>query len=216
MIVQPWEPWRPIFGGLDFATTTDLTAFGMVQRCEDQGWNANWLYWVPEARLDAGERQDHVAYRRWHEQGFLKVTKGARLDHRQVVDDVLAACVEHDIGEVAYDPFNAAWFERQLTNEGIETVKVRPGYADLSEASKTFEAAVADHTFRHGGNPVSTWCAENIEVESDRHQNIRPVKSSQGSKRIDGIVAIIMAMGVALVRDDSNESPYDTPGNLAL
>ena len=52
------------------------------------------------------------------------------------------------------------------------------------------ERAVIAGTLDHGNNPVTQWCASNVEVYTDPNGNIRPVKPEHGAhrRRIDGVV----------------------------
>ena len=217
MILTPFVERRLIYGGVDLASTTDITAWAMVQKQENQGWICNWRFWIPQDGAEQAERRDGVPYKQWEEAGFLEFTPGGRLDHEWVKTKILEDCLEHDIGMVGFDPWNTEWIQSSLEYDGIEAIAVRQGYASLSEPCKHLEASIAEGTFRHGNNPVSNWMAENIEVETDVGGNIRPVKPKHGStKRIDGIVATITAMAVAIVSPDDDVSAYDEPGGLGL
>jgi phage terminase large subunit-like protein len=143
------------------------------------------------------------------------MTPGSRINQQFVERDIVAACYEHDISQVGFDPWNAEALITNLKNHGLWPYEVRQGFASLSEPSKHLEASVAEGSFRHGGNPIASWNAENIEIQSDVNGNIRPVKSVQSNKRIDGIVAAIIAIGVAIVTgDDEVRSVYETPGSF--
>ena len=48
----------------------------------------------------------------------------------------------------------------------------------------------------HGGNPVTRWMAANVAVAQDPAGNLKPAKD-KSTERIDGIVALIMAIGRA-------------------
>ena len=217
MILTPFNSDRRVFGGCDLSSTTDLTAFAMVQRREDQGWNCNWLFWMPEESAAKAERKDSVPYQRWEHEGFVRFTPRSRINHEIVKRDIVDCCVEHDISQIGYDPWNAEWLQAQLEMEGIETVQIRQGYASLSEPSKHLEASVADGSFKHGGNPVARWMAENVEIQEDVNRNIRPVKPTKSTKRIDGVVAAVMAIAVAILcPDDMVGSALDEPGGLWL
>jgi phage terminase large subunit-like protein len=49
---------------------------------------------------------------------------------------------------------------------------------------------------RHNGNKILSAMAGNVSVKTDPAGNLRPVKPPHGSsQRIDGIVALIMAIG---------------------
>ena len=57
----------------------------------------------------------------------------------------------------------------------------------------------------HGGHPVLRWNASNVAVRQDPAGNIKPDKE-RSRERIDGISALVNALGRALLRD--NSSPY--------
>ena len=217
MIIHPFEPNLQVFGGCDLSSVTDLTAWAKVQRLEN-GWLCNWRFWLPDGRIEAAERRDGVPYARWEREGFLETTPGKSINHDVIMDAIITDCLEFDIGHVGFDPWNTEWLAAQLEKQGINSYKVSQGYQRMSEPSKHLQAAVAEGTFRHGHNPIASWMAENVEVKSDEAGNIRPVKPQDGStKRIDGIVAAIIAIAVAITAPDQNLSTaYDEPGNLAL
>ncbi len=51
---------------------------------------------------------------------------------------------------------------------------------------------------RHGNNPVLRWMASNVAVETDAAGNLKPSKR-KSKEKIDGIVALIMALGRGMV-----------------
>lgn len=69
----------------------------------------------------------------------------------------------------------------------------------------------------HGGNPVAEWNASNAEMIMDSNGNYKINKeNNQGAKKIDGIAALIFAIGVWMTVEETGPSIYSTPGNLAL
>jgi phage terminase large subunit-like protein len=58
------------------------------------------------------------------------------------------------------------------------------------------EALLMGKRIRHGGNPVLRWMADNVSVKQDPAGNLKPDKAKSNG-RIDGIVAMIMALGRA-------------------
>jgi phage terminase large subunit-like protein len=52
---------------------------------------------------------------------------------------------------------------------------------------------------KHPNNPVLTWNAANVVVKVDPAGNIRPAKD-RSSEKIDGIVALAMAVGRMMAR----------------
>ena len=118
---------------------------------------------------------------------------------------------------LGYDPWHADHMRQRLESEGITCIKLRQGYATLSAPCKEFERCVILRNLDHGDNPVLNWMVSNVEVETDVNGNIRPVrpKHNAGSKKIDGVVAIIHMIAVAMTSNDG-PSIYEIPGNLAL
>lgn len=57
------------------------------------------------------------------------------------------------------------------------------------------ERVVVEAQLRHGGNPILTFCASNAVVEMDPAGN-RKLAKNKSSGRIDGLVALAMALAV--------------------
>ena len=68
----------------------------------------------------------------------------------------------------------------------------------MSPAAKQFERLVLGRQIAHGGNPVLAWMASNVAIRQDPAGNIKPDKA-KSRDRIDGIVALVMAVGRATV-----------------
>ena len=80
---------------------------------------------------------------------------------------------------------------------------------------KSTENLIASGKIRHAGNPVLSWMAGNVTVKVDAAGNIRPVKPKAGSsERIDGIVSLIMALGIQM--SHRPEEPSPDPGIMFL
>jgi phage terminase large subunit-like protein len=120
--------------------------------------------------------------------------------------------------EVGFDPWNALHLAEEMHADGFEMVEVRQGYRTLSEPTKELLSAVVSHKISHGGHPVLRWMADCLSIRQDENDNIRPVKPDRkkSSKRIDGIVAAIIAMSRLIVKTDKGPSVYETRGLLTL
>jgi phage terminase large subunit-like protein len=86
-------------------------------------------------------------------------------------------------------------------------VPVGQGFASLTAPSRELEKLVIGRQLRHGGNPVLRWCASNVAVETDAAGNIKPSKK-RSTEKIDGIVALIMALSRMIVQPEVPESVY--------
>lgn len=205
-----------VFGGLDLSSTVDITAWVMAQHT-DNGWRVRAHYFIPESRMREAEGRDRVPYSAWAAAGWVTATPGETVDYSYVHRRILEDSERYVIGAIAYDPWNAEPTRILLENEGLTMVSMRQGQKSLNLPCKELERCVLEGTLDHGGDPVLAWMAENVQVKTDENGNIRPVKPDHAgsAKRIDGIVATIMAVGVGMITD-AGPSIYETPGALSL
>jgi phage terminase large subunit-like protein len=66
----------------------------------------------------------------------------------------------------------------------------------MSPALRDTEAALLERKVRHGNHPVLTMCAANAVVTTDPAGG-RKLNKAKAAGRIDGMVALCMAFGVA-------------------
>lgn len=132
-----------------------------------------------------------MAYDRWRIEDFKRVLEDAGID---------LPLVPHGQGMQSMTPAVEA-FETMLVAGGA-AAKGKPAPAiakegDTPEAeAKVARLARMNKPLRHDGNPCLTWCAANAEFTTDAAGCRKPDKK-KARGRIDGIVAAIMAAGVA-------------------
>jgi phage terminase large subunit-like protein len=154
---------------------------------------------MPEARIHEKSLEDRVPYEMWTQQGWITATPGDIIDQDFIEKDIRDACDLFDVVKIGYDPWNASQIVSHLKNEGMELVSLRQGYATMSPFSKNFETLLRSRRINHGNNPVLAWNMSCTTLKQDENENIRPVKPDRKTgKRIDGIVATIMALGLSM------------------
>lgn len=204
----PLEKWRlgsdPLpdltgqecWAGLDLSTTTDLTALVLAFNRPDGGMYLLLYLWAPEESARQRARRDRAPYLDWAAQGFLTLTPGNVVDYDRVRLDVLKLWEQYNIRLLAIDRWNAAQLTTQLDGDGVAIHPHGQGYASMSAPAKEFERMVCGGELQHGGNPAFEWMAGNVSIEQDAAGNIKPSKK-KSTERIDGIVAAVMAVGLA-------------------
>lgn len=207
---------RPCYGGLDLSATTDLTAFVLVWPPfeADPYWYVKCWFWIPEDTMDEHARKDKQNYRQWVKQGDLLVTPGNAVDYAFIRETVKTEAKRWKILQLGYDPWNATQLAIELLNEGLPMVEVRQGFQSLSEPTKRLLALTLDHLLIHNAQPVLRWNADNLVVQLDPAGNVKPNKA-KAMQRIDGMVALIMAIGCA-IRNEQKTSVYETRGLRSL
>jgi phage terminase large subunit-like protein len=87
-------------------------------------------------------------------------------------------------------------------------VKFGQNIANFAGPTKQLiEELVIGRKLAHLGNPPLRWMAANLVVWEDGNGNKRPTKKSSAGK-IDGMVALIEALGRAGASPDDGISPY--------
>jgi phage terminase large subunit-like protein len=204
------------FAGLDLSSVQDLTAWARVWPVLDEKagafhFFADVHFWLPRENLTKKEDQDAVPYGLWAEQDFITLTEGNIIDY-----DVIRAHINRegtlvDVREIAIDRWNASQLTTQLEGDGFTMVPFGQGFASMAGPTKQLMSTVLAKTLHHGSNPVLDWMASNVTVKTDAAGNWKPDKG-RSTKRIDGMVALIMALGRATVHLDGGGSPYDEHG----
>ena len=105
--------------------------------------------------------------------------------------------------KVAFDRWNFSQFKPWLSKAGFSEhlieqtfVQFGQGTQSMSPALRQLESLILDRKIRHGMHPVLSMCAANAVVEGKDASN-RKLSKARSSGRIDGMVALAMAIGVA-------------------
>ena len=202
---------RFCYSGLDLATETDLAA--LVHIFPDDNWeNFEVLarFWIPEENMKARINKDRVPYDVWQREGWIEATPGNVIDYDYILNTIDEDARQFDLKEIAFDRWGATRIVQDLDAQGLTVLEFGQGYKSLSPPTKELIKLLLSKKIHHGGNPVLKWMAGNVVIETDAAANIKPSKKKSREK-IDGIVALLMAMDRALRHEDES-SVYDERG----
>jgi phage terminase large subunit-like protein len=205
---------RRCFAGLDASTTMDLTAFVLAFPDDDGGFTVLSRFWLPREAMVERVKRDHVPYDVWARIGALELTEGHTVDYDIVRERIKQLAATYQIVELVRDRWNTSQLATQLMSDGANVVDFGQGFQSMSAPAKELERLVKEGKIRHGANPVMTWCASNAVVEIDPAGNIKPSKR-KSTERIDGVVALCMALGRAIVQTETR-SVYEDRGVIVL
>lgn len=192
--------------GLDLASKVDVAAKVRVFRREVDGEDHFWVFpqfYLPEEATEGGASSHYAG---WARAGHITLTPGNVIDFAFVEDDLRGDAGRFQLDEVLYDPWQATYLATRLMAEGLNMVEYRQTVQNMSEPMKMLEALVLSGRLHHDGNPVMTWMMSNVVAHLDAKDNIYPRKEFPENK-IDGPVALIMALGRALGGDTNDTSP---------
>lgn len=202
-----------VYGGLDLAETTDLAAF-VLGALYLATWHYRAWFWKPAATLKDHAKRDRVPYELWADQGLIRTPPGNALDYEYIAHDLAEICDGVPLLKAGYDRFRFKTLEAQMAKAGLHLPfePMGQGYVSMAPALDVAETDFLNGNVRHGGNPVLTMCAANAVVIKDPAGN-RKLDKSKSTGRIDGLVALVMARGVAALGTEEvmPASPWDDP-----
>lgn len=189
---------RPCYAGLDLSTTTDLTAWALLFPDDDGGHTFTARLWAPRARARRRSLRDRVPYELWAQQGWLTLTEGDVVDYDRVRADIAQDRERFDVRECAADRWNATQLLTQIQGDGLKVVAFGQGYQSMTAPTKKLLELLLAGRLRHAGSPALRWMASNLATEQNAAGDLKPSKA-KSADRIDGVVALIMALGRAML-----------------
>lgn len=206
---------RMCYGGLDLSSTSDITAFVLVFPPEEPDGKYEILpyFWLPEETIDLRVRRDHVPYDVWSREGLVFTTEGNVIHYGFIEEFIEELGTKYNIREIAFDRWGAVQMSQNLDGAGFTVVPFGQGYASMSPPTKELLKLVLEERLAHGGHPVLRWMVDNVTVRTDPAGNIKPDKE-KSTEKIDGAVALIMALDRAIRHENDGISVYDERGLL--
>lgn len=192
----------PVYGGLDLSAVNDLTALVLIGRVEGV-WQVRPTFWLPGDGLKQKAIRDRVPYDVWEKSGHLIAAPGKSVDYEYVAEYLWAAFKAYDIRKIAFDRWGFRHLRPWLVKAGFDEATIDDvfeefgqGFQSLSPALRALEAEILNGRIAHGAHPVLSMCAANAVVKTDPAGN-RKLDKQKSTGRIDGMVALAMAVGVA-------------------
>ncbi len=215
-----------VFAGLDLSETSDLTA--LVETARVNGaWHVRPTFWLPADGLVEKSKRDRTPYDTWARQGLIETTPGRAIQYEYVADLLFERHRETPYRKIAFDRWNFKHLKPWLLRSGFTEEEIEgdhaifeefgQGFQSMSPALRTLETLLLEKQIAHGAHPVLTMCAANATTQTDPAGN-RKLSKSKSHGRIDGMVALTMAIGVAgadMPGEVIATSPWDDP-NFSL
>ena len=188
-------------GGVDLSSTTDLTCATLLIFKNGIKYVIQ-QYFIPEDRLEEKKQEDNVPYDIWKERGLLTTCPGARVNYSDVTEWLYKMHTDYSIHAlfVGYDSWGSQYWIEEMQEYGFQMDQVIQGAKTMSNPMKELEADLKEKKVNYNNNPILKWCLLNTSIETDKNDNIRPIKGKKTKQRIDGAVSLIDAY-VSLIRN---------------
>jgi len=180
---------------------------------DGDGYSIVPQFFLPADGIREKAKVEKVPYDLWADQGFLTLIDGPVIVPAIVARHVAEAAERYNMQMLAYDRWRIHDFQRELDMIGaqIPMLPFGQGFKDMAPAVDKLERLVAERKLRHGSNPLLNMCAANAVTERDPAGNRKLTKAKSVGK-IDGLVALAMALGVEAQDDNAQPpSPWEDP-----
>ena len=169
-------------------------------------------HYLPMAKI---EDPANKHYRGWYDEGHLIAVPGNVNDLTEPEADLVADGALHAIQCLSIDPYKARHFGQHLQDEhGLPVIFYATSLRNMSEPMKTINDLILEGGILHDGNPVMNWMMSNV-INSKKGAHAFPAKAREEAK-IDGPVALIMAMGRWILEPPEEASAYESRGLLTV
>jgi phage terminase large subunit-like protein len=199
----------------DLARKLDMNSMARLFWREIEGKVHYYLvsprFWVPEDTVrDSDNQRMAERLQKWVNTGELLETPGAEVDYREILAEAKEAAKLCSVRESPIDPHGATGLAHDMEDEGLNPVVITQNYTNMSTPMKELEAAIESGRFHHDGNQIMTWCMGNVIGKHlpGNDDVVRPIKQGNDNK-IDGAVAVIMAVGRVMAQANTANSDDD-------
>lgn len=196
---------RRCYGGLDLSSKRDLTALVLVFPDDEPEPNYEIVpfFWTPADALEGRRPAERDLFRQWIAGGHLTEVPGPVIRFRMVAKMIADLSRLYDIRAVGYDRWRIDDLNAELEELGASDLPLQEfgqGFKDMAPALEFFAELALTGRLQHGDHPVLTANVASAIVVSDPAGNQKFDKdksNKRGQVRIDGAVALAMALGTA-------------------
>jgi phage terminase large subunit-like protein len=179
-----------------------------------------WCF-CPKETIEKRSKEDRVPYQYWsnlkrenavdEKDTYLIATEGNMVDYAEVEKVVINQYYKNTTKHVEYDRKFSGGLVQNLMAENIELSPFTQTLMNYTSPTKELMRLVMSGKLRVGNNPILKWMLSGCVAITDTNENIR-IDKSRSTKRIDGIIASIMALaGTMVIEKESEKSIYNNP-----
>ena len=181
--------------GIDLSSTSDLTcAAFMFPTAEKYYFKVK--YYLPEMALQ--EKRFKELYGEWRRKGLITITPGNVTDYDYILNDILDIRDRVYIQKIAYDAWNATQFVINAQEKALPMQEFSQALGNFNRPTKEMERLMLSGKAVIDNNVINRHCFRNVVMARDRNGNTKPSKQFE-EKKIDGVIAMLEALGVYLM-----------------
>lgn len=192
---------EPCWIGMDLAEKSDIAALCLVFKREKK-YHLFFRLYLNEYQVQKPENQHLLRYEK---EGHLIVNEGNATDFDVILRDMKRFHELFEIREVPYDPKFAAYFAAKLIEAGLPMVEIIQTSSHFTLPIIETENLVLTGDLVHDANPAMDWMISNVVMRISKFSGLKHPTKEKHDQKIDGPVAMLMAMGRALLNSGEDE-----------
>lgn len=204
----------PAWFGLDLASKKDIAALRIFIQTPG-GYVTVGKNYLPEGDTETDFGANTDRYDTYTLDGWVKRTSGNIIDFAEIEADIIEYAKMFDTQAVGYDPYQGNYLATRLMAEGIPVVEYGQTVKNFSDAMKTLDALITDKRIIHDGDDCMSWMIGNVVAKEDAKENVFPRKA-RAENKIDGPVALLMAVGLSGIEVEDTDSIYNKRGLVVI
>ena len=194
------------WAGLDLSSQHDITGFLLVFYREDTDkfYVFPFLFTAKDTVIER-EMKDKNPYSTWIKEGELIATDGRYIKFADMLDKITKLQEEVEIVKLGFDRFGSPTIMNVLEKE-FDIVPLGQGTATMTVFIHSFENLLIDHRIVIARNSLFRFMAKNCVAVYNEQLDCKYSKK-KSKFVIDGIIAMLMALGLAIEENDTEH--YD-------
>lgn len=203
--------------GIDLGSVSDITAVVLLFPQDDDVVRYRILpyFFVPKESVPRRTRDDRVEYQYWADNGWLITTEGEICDY----DAIESFITDHlntkfKIKHISLDRWNALHLSTRL-EKNFPVSFFEQTLKSVAPPMRELEQMLIGKQILHNDHLVMNWMIKNVAVIVDSNKNKKPDKE-KSKEKIDGLTALVNALGRAIVMTEDESSVYEERGFLSL
>lgn len=192
--------------GVDLSVVSDLTAVSFLIPNNNIFYFKNY-YYLPQSTID--EHKNKEFYKKMYYEKQITLTPGNVVDYDYILKDIMNKSTTLQIQGVYYDTYNSTQFAINATEAGLNMIPFSQSLANFNAPTKEFDRLLRSNKIVIDNNYLNIFCMQNAVLKFDHNQNCKPVKvDEKNSKKIDGVIAMIEALGGYLITPKFDNEIY--------
>lgn len=191
--------------GMDLAEKRDIAALAILFERDGHYYAFFRFYLHDEGIQESGNSQ----YSGWERAGYLLGNPGNVTDLDNLANQLRECCALFDVQEVDYDPALSRYFATKLLEEGLPLVEIRQASVFFTQPLIQIENLVLEKRFNFDGNPMMSWMVSNVVTQVSKFTGLRQPTKDRAENKIDGVLALLMALGRAMVHEPTVTSFWE-------